>query len=354
MTVREFSYWWGSQNPSPVGVRINWKNYMLGLGISAEEYYKEWLFSGVLFNYATPQPRHGVLPWFTDMAYEYPAGWSNHNWKVAMYIPCHPDPKVGSPHEPHFTQKVIDSYKGVINGPYGSGKSKKLFQWGHNNNMPVANEGTNTTPQQLYDAFIALRAALTAAGASAAMSWIGPNIVLQYEHFTGVDAWRNGSAYMDAFDALWAADPNFVPSIFGFTILADTPTDYQTRFNKVVDYMDQWPTKNFRIMEAACGAPDSATQIATMNKALDLMGATPQCKGVYWKWATNEFNYSSAPWPLAIATGYQPNGHFPWPFAVNAVGAHFINQWNGRYTPIPNPSNAPPTGVQPYPMSNPA
>lgn len=352
MTSRTFSYWWGNQNPTKMGVRINWRNYVQ-LGISSEQYFKEYIFSGTLYNYADADPRHGVLPYFMDNAYEFDAGWNQNNWKVAMYIPCLVDSKPNSPHMPHFTNKVLNSY--IDGGPYGAGVSNKLVQIGNRTNSWATSEGSSATAQQVFDTVKALRQSLTNAkpAGTPQLLWIGPNIYYQYRGLTGADAWRNGPTWMAAWDNLIAADPSVLPSVFGFCIHAFNPADYQTFFNEIAVYMTRWPAKNFRIVDAWCATPDLATQTAVMNKAFEVMDANAQCKGTYWRFASNEFGFVHCPWPLLNSTGYPPTGHFPWPFAVNGLGSHWNFLWGNRYD-IYNPNNAPAQGVQPYPITNPA
>lgn len=354
MAVKPFSWWWGSQNPTKMGIKINWQNH-IHLGIPSWQYFQEYIFGGTFYNYADASPRHGVLPYFMDNAYEYDPGWAQHNWKVGMYIPCLLDARTTSPHMPHFTNKLLTSYIGTPQSPFGPGLSNKLVQIGNQTNSWASSEASSCTPQQLFDTVKALRQALKNAKPSNTpqLLWIGPNIYYQYQGLTGADAWRNGPTWMAAWDNLIATDPSILPSVFGFCIHAYNPTDYETFFNEIADCMTQWPTRNFRIVDAWSGAPDLATQQAVMNQALDCMDANPQCKGTYWRFASNEFGFVICPWPLANSTGYPASGHFPWPFAVTGLGAHWINQWNARYD-IYNPNNAPAAGVQPYPISNPA
>lgn len=356
MTVRTFAHWWGGQNPTKMGIKIPFENYIFGYSVPAAQYFRDYLFSGTFSNYADAAPRHGVLPYFMDDHYDYPDGWAQYNWKVGMYIPCFWEGKTTSPHMPHFTSRVVDSYCGVTGGPFGSGVSNKLVQIGNMCNIPSDYWGSNTTPQQLFDTVKALRAAIAAEQPvnTPQMTWIGPNIVLAVGGYTGADAWRNGTAWMGTWRSLVSSDPACEPSVYGWVIHANSPTEYNTYFNLVATYMATYaPTKNFRIVEARCGAPDSATQIATMTKALDKMDSNTKCKGTYWGFSSNEFGYANCPWPLANSTGYPPSGHFPWPYALNALGAHWNNQLASRYD-IYNPSNAPGTTVQPYPINLPA
>lgn len=353
MTYRTFSYWWGSQNPTKLGIKINWQNY-INLGITSEQYFRDYIFSGTFYNYADAAPRHGVLPYFMDNAYEYDAGWEQNNWKEAMYIPCLVDCRTTSPHMPHFTNKILISYIDDPGGPYGAGVSNKLVQIGNQTNSWLTSEASNATPQQLFDTVKALRQSLKNAKPTNTpqLLWIGPNIYYQYLGLTGGDAWRNGPTWMDAWDNLVYSDPNMLPTIFGFCIHAYSAADYQVFFNEIAAYMTQWPTKNFRIVDATSFATDLNTQIAVMDTAMNCMDGNAQCKGTYWRFASNEFGFVNCPWPLANSTGYPPTGHFPWPFAFNSLGVHWNVIWPGRYD-IYNPNNAPAQMVQPYPIDNP-
>lgn len=350
MTIATFSHWWGATNPSKMGVCATYK-VADARGISAAAYFRDWLFAFALHTYADAEPRHGLVPWFADEAFDYPDGWNNSNWKTAMYLPTLYEAKTGNPALPAFKNALIASYVGS-----GQGVSNKTVLIGCRPNLLVSEGGSQTTAQQMYDCIGSLRTALKNArpGNPPQMTWIGPNIFYQVEGFTGSSAWRNGPTWMQQWDNRILADPSRAPSVYGFAIQAWDVADYTEYFGRIASYMaSAHPGVSWRITQASCPAADIGTQKAVMSKALDLMDATPLCKGTYWWLASNEFGQFYCPHPLVAPTGYQPSGHFPWPYAGTELGAHWNFQWNHRYA-MPSPLNAPATGVQPYPIDLPA
>lgn len=353
MAIRTFSYWWGGQNPSKLGVCAS-AAIADARGIAIESYFRDWLFAGVLTTYADAQPRHGILPWFSDESFYYQDGWDNINWKTAMYLPTLYEAKTGNPAFTPFKNKILASYIGS-SGPNGQGISSKTVLIGCRPNMLISEGGSQTTAQQMFNAVGSLRTALYDAKPSnpPQMTWIGPNIFYQVNGFTGGDAWRNGPTWMASWDALMQADPNRAPSVYGFAIQAWDAADYALFFGDIAAYMAAaHPGKPWRITFANCPASDIGTQKAVMSKALDVMDATPTCKGTHWWLAANDFGQFYSPHTLVAPTGYPPKGKFPWPYAGTELGAHWNFQWNHRYA-MPNPANAPAQGVQPYPIDNP-